>query len=106
MLTVGIPVALGQPEVDHENGILGKVVASNQKVVGFYVSMYDTLLMHLLNPFDLTNEKSKRLLTYHLYTYEQDRFQVKLTAARLEQIFETGPEYIHDHHMEVFPFSH
>ena len=38
--------------------------------------------------------------TYHLMSYVTNSFKVKLSAALLEQIFQTLTKEVHDHDME------
>ena len=49
VLAIRVLEALGKPEVDDENRILGAIVSSDQEVVRFDVSMNDSLFMNLFN---------------------------------------------------------
>ncbi len=60
MLAIRVLVAFCQTEIDDEDVIFVSVVATNQKVVGLDISMYNSLFMDLLNSlnlFKLFNEK-------------------------------------------------
>lgn len=60
MLAIRVLVAFCQTEIDDEDVIFVSIVASNQKVVGLDISMYNSLFMDLLNSlnlFKLFNEK-------------------------------------------------
>ena len=61
--------------------------ASNQKVVGFDISMNDSLLVHDFNPLD------------HLDGNVQNSIEVELSSALLEQVFEGLTKHVHDHDM-------
>ena len=52
MLTVRRLEALGETEIDDIDGVLCLVVASNQKVIGLYVTMNDAFLVHDLDALD------------------------------------------------------
>jgi hypothetical protein len=53
VLTVGISVALGESEVNNEDLVLCLIVAANQKVVWFDISVNDPFLVDFLNSLDL-----------------------------------------------------
>ena len=55
VLTVGVLVALGQPEVYDLDVVLACIVAADQEIVGFDISVNNALLMHFLNALNLYN---------------------------------------------------
>ena len=52
MLSLAILVALSKTEINDVNTVLGKLGASNQKVIGLYITMNDALFMDLFNSLD------------------------------------------------------
>ena len=46
-------VAFGQPKVYDEYTVFGRLSPSNQEVVRFDISVYNSFLMHFFNPFQL-----------------------------------------------------
>ena len=54
VLAFRVLVALGQAEIDDVDVVLGRLVASDQEVVGLDVAMDDPLFVHLLNAVDLS----------------------------------------------------
>ena len=49
MLSLAILVALSKTEINDVNTVLCKLGASNQKVIGLYITMNDALFMNLFN---------------------------------------------------------
>ena len=72
-------VVLGQPKVNDVQVVLRAVLATNQKVIWFDITVYDSFLVALLNPL------------YHLYGHHAACLEVKLMAARLEQVLKALP---------------
>jgi hypothetical protein len=52
VLTLAVPVALGQAEVDHEDGVLGLFRAADEEVVWLYVAVDDTFFVDLFHDAD------------------------------------------------------
>ena len=69
-------VALRQSKINDVDSVLGVLISSNQKVVGFDVSMDDPLLMNYLDSLD------------HLDSNMKDRLEVELSPALLEEVFQ------------------
>ena len=53
MLAFGVLVALGQAEINDINVIFCALVAANEEIIRFYISVNDSLFMHFLNSLDL-----------------------------------------------------
>ena len=85
VLTIGALVALSQSKINDVDSVFGLLSASNQKVVGFDISMNDSLFVHDLNSLD------------HLNGDVQNCIEIELSTALLEQVFEGLTEHVHDH---------
>lgn len=53
MLAIGVSIALGKTEINYEDAVFIALLASNQEIIWFDVSMDDPLLMDFLNTLDL-----------------------------------------------------
>ena len=53
MLAFGVLVALGQAEINDINVIFCALVAANEEIIRFYISVNDSLFMHFLNSLNL-----------------------------------------------------
>lgn len=53
MLVVRVLVALGEPKVDNINVVLGTFSAPDQEVVGFDITVDNSLLVNFLDALDL-----------------------------------------------------
>lgn len=89
VLPLGRLPILGKAEVDDVDGVLRVLVPTDQKVIRFDVSVYDTLLVALLDPL------------YHLKSDHAASLEVELVATRLEQVLEALAQQLHDHHVEL-----
>lgn len=49
MLAIFSPELLGKPKINHEDGVRFGIFAC-QEIVGFYIPMYKSLWMHILDP--------------------------------------------------------
>ena len=78
-------VALGEAEVDDVNCVLCLVIAANQEIIRFDVSMDDSLLVDNLDSLD------------HLDSDMEAGLVVEFPSALLEVVFETLAEEVHDH---------
>ena len=87
VLTIRALVALGQSKIDNEDSVLGLLGATNQKVVGFDISMDDSFFMDSLDSLD------------HLDCNVETSLQIKLSPAFLELVLKTLSKEIHDHDM-------
>jgi len=76
MLSLAVAVALGQPEIYHEDRVLGRLSTADQEVIRFYVSVNDALLVHFLYKLD------------ELDRYEEACLQVEAALARRKKVFE------------------
>ena len=85
VLAVRRLVALGEAEVDDVNCVFSLVIAANQEIIRFDVSMDDSLLMDDLDSLD------------HLDGDVEASLEVKFPSALLEVVFETLAEEVHDH---------
>ena len=85
VLAVRRLVALGEAEVDDVNCIFSLVIAANQEIIRFDVSMDDSLLVDDLDSLD------------HLDGDVEASLEVKFPSALLEVVFETLAEEVHDH---------
>ena len=91
VLAVRRLVALGEAEVDDVNCVFSLVIAANQEIIRFDVSMDDSLLVDDLDSLD------------HLDGDVEASLEVKFSSALLEVVFETLAEEVHDH--DVIHFS-
>lgn len=89
MLALAVLEALGEAKVNDINVVLGQFGTAEKEVIRFDVTMDDTLLMNFLDSLD------------HLLSDEAASLQVELALALHEQVFETGAEHVHDHHVEL-----
>ena len=80
MLSFWILVAFGKTKVDNINAILCLLSATDKEVVWLDVAVDYALLVDLLDALD------------HLDGNQQDRLQVELALAGLEEVFERRPE--------------
>ena len=78
-------VALGEAEVDDVNCVFSLVIAANQEIIRFDVSMDDSLLMDDLDSLD------------HLDGDVKASLEIKFSSALLEVVFETLAEEVHNH---------
>lgn len=85
VLAVRRLVALGEAEVDDVNCVFSLVIAANQEIIRFDVSMDDSLLVDDLDSLD------------HLDGDVEASLEVKFPSALLEVVFETLAEEVHDH---------
>ena len=85
VLAVRRLVALGEAEVDDVNCVFSLVIASNQEIIRFDVSMDDSFLVHNLDSLD------------HLDGDVEAGLEVEFSSALLEVVFETLAEEVHDH---------
>lgn len=87
MGTVLVLVEFRKAEINNVDFVFVVIVASNQKVVWFYVSMNYFLLVNSLNADN------------HLHADQQRCFQVELAAALLKEVFKRKAKLLHDHHI-------
>ena len=80
MLSFWILIAFGKTEVDYIHAILCLLSATDKEVVRLDVAVDYALLVDLLDALD------------HLDGDQQDRLQVELALAGLEEVFERRPE--------------
>lgn len=95
VLTISRFETFGQTEINYINCIFGLVIAADQKVVRFDVSMDDSFIV---NGFDSRD---------HLVRTMKTGAQVKLASAVLELVFQTLSKEVHDHdvkHFAIFVF--
>lgn len=84
----GITVFLGQAKVDDVDQV-ALLAEPHQEVVRLHVSVDEVLGVDVLNAAD------------HLVSQQQDGLEAKLSRAEVEQIFQTGPQQLHHHHIVV-----
>ena len=75
VLSIRTLVALSQTEINDVDGIFGLIVASNQKVIWFNITMNDALFVYALDSLD------------HLYSDVQACLQIEFASTFLEQSF-------------------
>jgi len=93
MFTIRTLVALGKPKIDDVNRVFGVLVATNQEIVWFNISIDDSFLVHNLDHLN------------HLDCNMQHRLQIELATALLEKICKRLSEHVHDHnavHLAIF----
>lgn len=88
LLRARVSVFLGQTVIDQMNDI-GVLAKSHQEIVWLYVSMNIVLPMDLLNALD------------HLVSNHKNCLHGEFFSTEIEQISETRPKHIHDHHIKV-----
>jgi hypothetical protein len=98
MLAIRVSVALSQAEVDDEDGVLVSFCITDEEVIRLDISVDHSLLMNLLNPFNLHYHRPQ-FDSYHLMSNEKDSLQVELSLAALEDIFKAWSKHVHDHYM-------
>jgi len=89
VLTFTVFIALGKAEVYDVDIVFGGVRATNQEVVRFDISMYDSFFVHFFNAFD------------HLNCNHEDSFQVQVTLASLQKVFKGRSKEVHNHNVEL-----
>lgn len=89
VLALGVLVALGQTEINDVDVVAGGVSAADQEVIGFDITMDDTLLVHLFNTSD------------ELRGDHEDSLEVEVALAGLEEVLEGRSEQVHHHHVEL-----
>lgn len=72
MLAFGVLVALRQAKINDINVIFCALVAANEEIIRFYISVNDSLFMYFLNSLD------------HLVSNVAHSLQIKLSTALLE----------------------
>ena len=85
VLAVRRLVALGEAEVDDVNCVFSLVIAANQEIIRFDISMDDPLLVADLDSLD------------HLDGDVKASLEIKFSSALLEVVFETLTKEVHDH---------
>ena len=85
VLAVRRLVALGEAEVDDVNCVFSLVIAANQEIIRFDISMDDSLLVDDLDSLD------------HLDGNVEASLEVKFPSALLEVVFKTLAEEVHYH---------
>ena len=61
MLAFGVLVALRQAEINDINVIFCALVAANEEIIRFYISVNDSLFMYFLNSLDLQSTTIARV---------------------------------------------
>ena len=61
----------------------------HEEIVGLDISVDEAFAVNVLYPGD------------ELVGEEQHRFQTESSRAKVEQVLQTWPEQLHDHHVEV-----
>ena len=89
VLSFTVLEAFGETEVDDVDVVTSRVCATDEEVIRFDVSVDDALLMHFLYAAD------------ELHRNHQDGLEIKVSLARLEEVFERWPKQVHHHHMEL-----
>ena len=89
VLSFGVLVALGEAEINDVNVVSGRIGAANQEVIGLDIAVNDALLVHLLNTANQLNGD------------HQDRLEVKVALARLEEVLKRRSKQVHHHHVEL-----
>ena len=89
VLSFTVLEAFGETEVDDVDIVTSRVCATDEEVIRFDVSVDDALLMHFLYAAD------------ELHRNHQDSLEIKVSLARLEEVFERWPKQVHHHHMEL-----
>ena len=89
VLTLRVLVALGEAEINDVNVVSGRIGAANQEVIGLDIAVNDALLVHLLNTANQLNGD------------HQDRLEVKVALARLEEVLKRRSKQVHHHHVEL-----
>lgn len=89
VFSLAVFVALSQAEIDDIDVVTSSFSSSDQKVVRFDVSVDNAFLMDLFDASD------------HLHSDLQNRLQIELPLARLEQVLQRRAKQVHHHHVEV-----
>ena len=85
---LGIPIALGQAEVDDVDDVLLLAMA-NEEVVRLHVAMNKVVIVQELQSLD------------HLVSYHERGFDGELALAEVERILQTRSQQVHDHRVVV-----
>ena len=89
VLTLAVLEAFGKTEIDDVDVVTSRVCATDEEVIRFDVSVDDALLVHFLYAAD------------ELHRNHQDSLEIKVSLARLEEVFERWPKQVHHHHMKL-----
>lgn len=88
MFTFGALVTLSKTKIDDINSVLGLFAATDKEVVGFDISMNDSLLVYDLDSLD------------HLDSHMEDCLEIESSTAFLEKVFKRLTEHVHNHNVE------
>lgn len=83
-----VSVLLGQSKVNEEQ-LITVTSYSHQKVIGLYVAMDKVLVVDKLNAAN------------HLVSQHQNRLHCESSRTEIEQIFQAGPQQIHNKHVVI-----
>ena len=92
MLALTIFVTFGKAKINYVNIVFGHFSSTDKEVIRFNISVDNSLLVNFFESL------------HHLLGNEAAGLQVEFTFALHEQVFQTGPQHIHDHYVKLILF--